>query len=60
MLQTLINLAISSIIGFTIIFLTFELAWHFTVCKIGYDIKIKACMFKQVKTLIVSSIISRR
>jgi hypothetical protein len=45
-----LNLDISSFLGLAICYLAFELAWHFTACKIDYDIQIKRCMFNQIKT----------
>jgi len=49
-----LNLDISSFLGLAICYLAFELGWHFTACKIDYDIQIKRCMFNQIKTLVVS------
>jgi hypothetical protein len=35
-------------IGFVIVYLALETAWHFTACKI-HDKSVKPCMYKQVK-----------
>jgi hypothetical protein len=46
------------IIGFTGTLVALEVAWHFTACKIS-DKTIKPCMFKQVKTMDVTSSVRR-
>jgi hypothetical protein len=38
--------------GFVVTYLSLEAAWHFTACKIK-DKKIKPCMFKEIKTMLV-------
>jgi hypothetical protein len=44
--------------GFFITYLSLELAWHFTACRIK-DKKIRPCMFKEIKTVIMVSQASR-
>jgi hypothetical protein len=39
--------------GFVVTYLSLEVAWHFTACKIK-DKKIKPCMFKEIKTMLVA------
>jgi hypothetical protein len=41
------------VIGFVITYLSLELAWHFTACGIK-DKKIRPCMFKEIKTILVA------
>ena len=38
--------------GFIVTYFSLEMAWHFTACRI-HDKTIKACMFKQVRTVLV-------
>ena len=42
--------------GFVVTYLSMELAWHFTACRIKEDKreKIKQCMFKEIKTILVA------
>jgi hypothetical protein len=47
------------IVGFAVTYLSLELAWHFTACKIKDDsnkkiIIIKPCMFKEIKTVLIA------
>ena len=42
------------VIGFAITYLSLELAWHFTACGIK-DKKIRPCMFKEIKTILVAA-----
>jgi len=42
------------IMGFVITYLSLELAWHFTACGIK-DKKIRPCMFKEIKTILVAA-----
>jgi hypothetical protein len=42
------------IIGFAATYLSLELAWHFTACRIK-DKKIRPCMFKEIKTVLMIS-----
>ena len=42
------------LMGFVITYLTLELAWHFTACGIK-DKKIRPCMFKEIKTILVAA-----
>jgi hypothetical protein len=41
------------IIGFVVTYLSLELAWHFTACKIK-DNKLRPCMFKEIKSVMVT------
>jgi hypothetical protein len=40
------------VMGFVITYLSLELAWHFTACGIK-DKKIRPCMFKEIKTILL-------
>jgi len=42
------------LMGFVITYLTLELAWHFTACGIK-DKKIRPCVFKEIKTILVAA-----
>jgi hypothetical protein len=42
------------IIGFAATYLSLEVAWHFTACRIK-DNKIRPCMFKEIKTVLMIS-----
>ncbi len=42
------NLIVYPIIVFVISYLSLEVAWHFTACKLPYK-TIRPCVFKQVK-----------
>ena len=42
------------VIGFVVSYLSLELAWHFTACRIK-DKKIRPCMFKEIKTVLMVS-----
>ena len=53
MLENL-NLLVYLVLGFAISYLALEIGWHFTACKIK-DKSIPPCVFKQVKTVLVSS-----
>lgn len=39
--------------GFIVTYLSLEVAWHFTACKVK-DKKTKPCMFKEIKTMLVA------
>ena len=39
------------IVGFAVTYLSLEVAWHFTACKIKHNGEIKSCMFKEIKTI---------
>jgi hypothetical protein len=48
------------IMGFGATYLSLELAWHFTACRLkddGSDKKkiMKPCMFKEIKTVLMTS-----
>ena len=42
------------VVGFVVTYLSLELAWHFTACGIN-DKKIKPCIFKEIKTILVAA-----
>ncbi|MGA9172233.1 MAG: hypothetical protein WBZ20_19005 [Nitrososphaeraceae archaeon] len=42
------------LMGFVITYLSLEVAWHFTACGIK-DKKIRPCMFKEIKTILVAA-----
>ena len=48
-------------IGFVLTYLSLEVAWHFTACKIkvSNEKMIKPCLFKQVKLLVVPMVHDR-
>ena len=51
---TEIEIALCIVVGFTLTYLFLELAWHFTACRLkGYG-KIKPCMFKEIKTVLIA------
>ena len=42
------------IAGFAVTYLSLEVAWHFNACRLkGYG-KIKPCMFKEIKTVLIA------
>lgn len=47
------------VIGFVVTYLSLELAWHFTACRIK-DKKIRPCLFKEIKTVLMVSQASPR
>lgn len=49
-----LNLLGYVVLGFAISYLTLEGGWHFAACKIK-DKSIPPCVFKQVKTRLISS-----
>lgn len=48
-------------IGFVLTYLSLEVAWHFTACriKVSNEKMIKPCLFKQVKLLVVPMVHDR-
>jgi hypothetical protein len=42
------------IVGFAVTYLSLEVAWHFTGCKIKHDGEIKPYVFKEVKTILIA------
>ena len=42
------------IAGFAATYLSLEVAWHFTACKIKDNNKIRPCMFKEIKTVLIA------
>jgi hypothetical protein len=45
-------------IGFVLTYLSLEVAWHFTACKVkvSNEKMIKPCLFKQVKLVVVPTV----
>ena len=45
-------------IGFVLTYLSLEVAWHFTACKVkvSNETMIKPCLFKQVKLLVTPTV----
>ena len=39
------------IAGFVSTYLSLEVAWHYTACRIKEDKKIRPCVFKEIKTM---------
>ena len=39
--------------GFAVTYLSLEVAWHFSACKIQGNDKIKHCIFKEIKTVLI-------
>lgn len=48
---TMIENLLYVVIGFVVTYLSLELAWHFTACRIK-DKRIRPCMFKEIKTVL--------
>jgi hypothetical protein len=48
-----VNLVIYSVIGFAISYLSLEVIWHITACRMP-DETIKPCLFKVVKTIVLN------
>jgi hypothetical protein len=42
------------IAGFAVTYLSLEVAWHFTACKIKVKDKVKPCIFKEIKTVLIA------
>ena len=42
------------IAGFAVTYISLEVAWHFTACKIKDNSKIRPCMFKEIKTVLIA------
>ena len=42
------------IVGFAVTYLSLEAVWHFSVCRIKGNDKIKPCMFKEIKTVLAA------
>jgi hypothetical protein len=51
--NTMVENLLYVIAGFAATYLSLELAWHFSACKIKDNVKIKPCMFKEMKTLML-------
>jgi hypothetical protein len=43
------------IIGFAVTYLSLEVAWHFGICKIKDRSKIKPCMFKDIRGIVMAA-----
>jgi len=48
-----ISLAGYPILGFVVCYVTLELAWHFTACKIKEGTTLKPCLFKELRKQIL-------
>jgi hypothetical protein len=48
-----VNLVIYSVIGFAISYLSLEVTWHITACRMSGE-PIKPCLFKIVKTVVLN------
>ena len=42
------------ITGFAATYLSLEVAWHFTACRLKDDSKVKPCMFKEIKMVLMA------
>jgi hypothetical protein len=42
------------IVGFAVTYLSLEVAWHFTACRLKDNCKIKPCMYKETKTVLMT------
>ena len=43
------------IAGFAVTYLSLDVAWHFTICKIkDSSSKIKPCVFKEIRTVLIA------
>ena len=42
------------IMGFGATYLSLEVAWHFTACRLKDDSKVKPCMFKEIKMVLMA------
>jgi hypothetical protein len=47
------------IVGFAVTYLSLEVAWHFTACKIKKSSGIKPCIFKGLKTVLTAPLETR-
>ena len=47
------------IAGFAVTYLSLEVAWHFTACKIKVSSGIKHCIFKEIKTVLTAPLETR-
>jgi hypothetical protein len=47
------------IAGFAVTYLSLEIGWHFTACKINNGSKIKPCLFKEIKTELAAPLETR-
>jgi hypothetical protein len=53
MTNIMIENLLYAIVGFVATYLSLEVAWHYTACRIK-DKRMKPCFFKEVKTIIVA------
>lgn len=60
-IEPIIGLAYVAI-GFILTYLSLEVAWHFTACKVkvANEKLIKPCLFKQVKLVALTTVHDRR
>jgi hypothetical protein len=42
------------IVGFAATYLSLEVAWHYTACRLKDHSKIKPCMFKEMKAVLTA------
>jgi hypothetical protein len=47
------------IAGFAVTYLSLEVAWHFTACKIKESSGIKPCVFKKINTVLTAPLETR-
>jgi hypothetical protein len=47
------------IVGFVVTYLSLEVAWHFTACKIKKSSGIRPCIFKEIKTVLTAPLETR-
>jgi hypothetical protein len=47
------------IVGFAVTYLSLEVAWHFTACKIKKSSGIRPCIFKELKTVLTATLETR-
>jgi len=47
------------IVGFAVTYLSLEVAWHFTACKIKKSSGIRPCIFKKLKTVLTAPLETR-
>ena len=44
------------IVGFAVTYLSLELAWHFAACRLKENVKVKPCVYKELKTVLMMAI----
>jgi tellurite resistance protein TehA-like permease len=50
-----LQLVAYALLGFGVVYLALETAWHFTACRIQGGTLLKPCVFKQVKMAMISN-----